>query len=51
MATTPSLIELRDRAVHDLERLGNELSEIELLAQQARAEASRYETSRSNRPR
>ena len=47
MATTPSLIELRDRAVHDLERLGNELSEIELLAQQARAEASRYETKRS----
>ncbi len=47
MADTPNLIELRDRAAQDLEKLGSELSEIELLAQQARAEASRYETKRS----
>jgi two-component system sensor histidine kinase DegS len=47
MATTQSLIELRDRAAHDLEKLGTELSEIELLAQQARAEAGRYETKRA----
>ncbi|MGZ6340050.1 MAG: sensor histidine kinase [Candidatus Limnocylindrales bacterium] len=47
MAKTPSLTDLRDRAAHDLEKLGSELSEIELLAQQARAEAGRYETKRS----
>ena len=47
MAKTPNLIDLRDRAAQDLEKLGNELSEIELLAQQARAEAGRYETKRS----
>jgi two-component system sensor histidine kinase DegS len=47
MANTPNLIELRDRAAQDLEKLGSELSEIESLAQQARAEASRYETKRS----
>jgi two-component system, NarL family, sensor histidine kinase DegS len=47
MANTPNLIDLRDRAAQDLEKLGNELSEIELLAQQARAEAGRYETKRS----
>jgi two-component system sensor histidine kinase DegS len=48
MAYTPTLIELRDRAAQDLDKLGTELSEIELLAQQARAEASRYETKRSS---
>jgi two-component system, NarL family, sensor histidine kinase DegS len=47
MAKTPNLIELRDRAAQDLEKLRHELSEIELLAQQARAEAGRYETKRS----
>jgi two-component system sensor histidine kinase DegS len=47
MAQTPSLTELRDRAAHDLDKLGSELSEIELLAQQARAEAGRYETKRA----
>src|SRR6185437_973140 len=47
MVKTPNLIELRDRAAQDLEKLGSELSEIELLAQQARAEAGRYEMKRS----
>jgi two-component system sensor histidine kinase DegS len=47
MVKTPNLIELRDRAASDLEKLGSELSEIELLAQQARAEAGRYEMKRS----
>ena len=47
MAKSPSLIDLRDRATQDLEKLSNELSEIELLAQQARAEAGRYEAKRA----
>jgi two-component system, NarL family, sensor histidine kinase DegS len=49
MATTPtlSLTELRERAARDLDKLSHELSEIELLAQQARAEAGRYETKRA----
>jgi two-component system sensor histidine kinase DegS len=47
MADNPSLIDLRDRAITDLEKLGKELGEIELLAQQARAEAGRYEAKRS----
>ena len=48
MATeTPTLADLRDRAARDLEKLDGELSEIELLAQQARAEAGRLETKRA----
>ena len=47
MAPTPTLTELRERAAHDLDKLSHELSEIELLAQQARAEAGRYETKRA----
>jgi two-component system, NarL family, sensor histidine kinase DegS len=48
MAKPANLTELRDRAAQDLEKLGSELNEIELLAQQARAEAGRYETKRSS---
>ena len=48
MAKPANLTELRDRAAQDHEKLGSELSEIELLAQQARAEAGRYETKRSS---
>jgi two-component system sensor histidine kinase DegS len=46
--TTPTLTELRERAAQDLDKLSRELSEIELLAQQARAEAGRYETKRAS---
>jgi two-component system sensor histidine kinase DegS len=48
MAKPANLTELRDRAAQDHEKLGSELNEIELLAQQARAEAGRYETKRSS---
>jgi two-component system sensor histidine kinase DegS len=48
MAKPANLTELRDRAAQDHVKLGSELSEIELLAQQARAEAGRYETKRAS---
>ena len=47
MAKPANLTELGERAAQDHVKLGSELNEIELLAQQARAEAGRYETKRS----
>ncbi|MHB8400286.1 MAG: hypothetical protein ACYDCI_15335, partial [Candidatus Limnocylindrales bacterium] len=42
-----ALVSLRERVGRDLARLDQELAEIELLVQQARAEAGRHETKRA----